>query len=204
MKFIEKGQEPASLATWKNLATWERPPTWADLQNPQKSALHDALCHEQGHICCYCNRRIGPDNSHVEHIIARSREPSRALDYGNLLASCGRDDPPPILTCGHSKGGQSLPVTPLQPDCETRFYYTAAGEIRGLDGDAMETTRICNLNADALVRLRAEAMRPVLDLIGDMTQDEFDDWIRTYSTRDAGRNFPPFCMAVLHVLRAYR
>jgi hypothetical protein len=121
-----------------------------------------------------------------------------------MLASCRNEGPRPGSTCGPRRGNQPLPVTPLQPDCEARFYFTGAGEIRGLDGDATETARLCNLNADALVRSRAAAMRSVLDLIGDMTQNEFDNLIRQYSARDAEHKFAPFCTAVLYALRAYR
>ena len=63
MKYIQKGEEPTSFTDWKSKANQDWQPTWDVLRASEKRDLHNALLKEQGYICCYCEMRIGKENS---------------------------------------------------------------------------------------------------------------------------------------------
>jgi len=90
MRKILKAVEPESVTQWKAQANDDWQPSYATLQNPQKRDLHLSLLNEQGHLCCYCGRRIGPEDSHVEHFRPQELFQTLELDYENLHASCIR------------------------------------------------------------------------------------------------------------------
>jgi uncharacterized protein (TIGR02646 family) len=121
MKRIHKRPEPTELTEWKR--EWAGPDTsWSDLPGDVTQALRESLFNEQGHICCYCGRRIVPNDSHIEHLVPRSPEtgdPTLTFVYENLLASCQANlmsgDP---IHCGMKKGNWYDPVLlyfPPQP-----------------------------------------------------------------------------------------
>lgn len=152
MKHIVKNPEPSGLGAFKAKANPDWQPSFDAMSGTLKRTLHDALVNEQGWICCYCNQRIDRSSSHIEHLRPGSRFPADDLTYENLLASCPRDDQPgEPLHCGKLKGDwfdASRLISPLQPDCETRFRFTADGEVRPADGDpaAQETVQRLGLN----------------------------------------------------------
>lgn len=128
MKHIVKRDPPAAFESWKALENADWTPTYSNLQNPEKRLLHDSLLSEQGWLCCYCGRRIGLNDSHIEHFRPRESRGDLELEYLNLHASCVREtrprEPP---HCGHAKGSvfrEDQYVSPLSPDCEGRFIYT--------------------------------------------------------------------------------
>lgn len=93
-----------------------------------------ALMAEQGYICCYCERRLTNDDSHIEHFRPQSDPTVDPLDFGNLLCSCQnqlkKGEP---RHCGNLKGewfDRDLLVSPLIPGCEDRFAFTGDGEIK--------------------------------------------------------------------------
>ena len=93
------------------------------------------------------------------------------LEYRNLLCSCLRErssgEP---VHCGHRKGSwfdaEAL-VSPLQQDCETRFIFTANGEIyprSSSDLAAATTIESLALDLPKLNALRAAALDGLCDL----------------------------------------
>jgi len=82
---IRKSQAPKSLSAYK------RTPG-ADYEGlgrlPAKSHVKESLLDEQGHLCCYCMRRIRLANMKVEHWRSQKSDPDLQLDYGNMLAAC--------------------------------------------------------------------------------------------------------------------
>ncbi|MDE0447844.1 MAG: TIGR02646 family protein [Spirochaetaceae bacterium] len=122
-------------------------------------------------ICCYCEGRIAVDDSHVEHFYPKEEYSNLQLDYGNLLCSCLRErssgEP---VHCGHRKGSwfdERALISPLQQDCETRFSFTANGEIvpRSISDKAAATTidRLA-LDLPKLNALREAAIDALQDL----------------------------------------
>ncbi len=219
MRWIRKGQEPKSFTNWKALASQNWTPSWDDLQNPEKGKIRRALVEEQGFLCCYCCMRIGLEAewSHIEHLRPRSRPgfEGLALDYGNMLASCGPRydgaDPttPYPRHCGALKNDwfdEALMVSPLDPECQENFRFTAAGEIRPVDDEARKPaaqTTIEKLGLD-IPLLRANRQQAIDGALHGLELDDEGEVKRLAEALDQpdgeGR-FTPFSSAVAHVLR---
>ena len=171
MKQIGKGAEPQAFTAWKSVDKMADRPNWNRLRSPLKTVIHESLGSEQGFICCYCESCIAVDGSHVEHFRPKEDYPELQLDYRNLLCSCLRErssgDP---VHCGHRKGSwfdEELLISPLQQDCESRFTFTADGEIHPRsDTDVAAATTIERLALDLpkLNALRAAALDALCDL----------------------------------------
>ncbi len=89
---------------------------------------------EQGGICCYFERRLDMNDSHIEHFRPQSEYPAYSLAYSNMLCSCldkcRKSEP---RHCGALKGNwfdDQLLVSPFDPTCQKRFAFLARGEIR--------------------------------------------------------------------------
>jgi uncharacterized protein (TIGR02646 family) len=132
---IEKTNEPKSDTIWKALACPEWEPTWGNLQNPQKSELLAQLIKDQKGICCYCECKITPENSHIEHITPRSIGLDIKLSYENLLASCLKETAKGVpLTCGKERGNWNNVNSYLNPcDAQSsqRLKYSMDGKVSG-------------------------------------------------------------------------
>ena len=201
MKHVSKGQSPAEFEEWKASANADWQPTYASLQNPQKHALHRSLLAEQGWVCCYCGRRIGQADSHMEHFRPQEAHPGLALSYDNLHASCLRDTRPGLpLHCGHAKGGRfdaDLHLSPLDPGCEDRFVYTLLGEIgpRELgDPRADYMVDLLKLDIPFLRNRRQEVLREVFDaeFLGSATQEDLRRLRDGFRTFDVDGQAPDF------------
>lgn len=175
--------EPSWFAQWRqrNVPVPARPAAWAHFQKTKtRKRLHVHLLAEQGFVCCYCGVRLAAppahtartqtdETSHIEHVEPKSGpsgNPARALDYDNLLVSCGGlSKSGPRSHCGHAKRDWYDPqrfVSPLDLVCATAFVCEAEGTILPADGDpggaAGETVRRLGLNCDSLRDRRAQAI----------------------------------------------
>lgn len=176
MKTIPKRSNPPEpYVAWLSTPAHEPAamPIWDNMPGTVKAVLDHALLTEQGHVCCYCGGRIGeqPGDHHVEHMVpGRAPGAPGALDYANLLASCGPTGKPRRMQhCGEHKGDDTLPVTPLQPHCASHFRYTLDGRIKSTQRDAeraQTTISVLNLTESLLTRNRAGALR-ALDGLDD-------------------------------------
>ena len=93
------------------------------------------------------------------------------LDYHNLLCSCLREQFPGVPDhCGHRKASwfdEQLLISPRQGGCETRFTFTANGEIHpNSSSEVAAATTIDRLALDLpkLNALRAAAVDALHDL----------------------------------------
>jgi uncharacterized protein (TIGR02646 family) len=163
VKFIKKESEPQSFTDWKNLANEDWQPTYDKLGGQEKKEVKNALITEQGSICCYCEKKLEYDDSHIEHLNPQSNSEDERLNFDNLLCSCQQQlkkgEP---QHCGNSKGDTPLPITPLQIDCAKKFTYTEDGHISFIDKDSENTLKILQLNIDKLNNLRASAIEPFI------------------------------------------
>jgi len=163
MKHIIKQQEPESFINWKNRANDDWKPTYANIDKEERIDLFKSLKEEQGYICCYCERELKEGDCHIEHFKPKDKEkfPELQLEYYNLLCSCQvnteKGEP---LHCGNSKGNwfnDRLLVSPLNPDCESKFKYTYDGQILPFDENdetAKNTIEKLQLNIDKLKDMR--------------------------------------------------
>ncbi|MCK4659608.1 MAG: TIGR02646 family protein [Phycisphaerae bacterium] len=201
MKHITKGAEPQELIDFKAAENDDWKPNYDNLTNEAKAALRTSLMWEQGWTCCYCERRLVDNDSHIEHLRPRSR-PEFAeveLDYDNLLCSCqNRLKPGEPQHCGVAKGDwyeEALMVSPLDPMCEDRLHFAGDGAIYPRADDdlaAKETISRLRLDIDKLQALRAAAIAALADL----NPEE----VHACLQRDSAGMFPEFFVAIRQVL----
>ena len=136
-----------------------------------------------------------------QHFRPKRKFPELQLDYTNLHCSCQRE--PSVgepRHCGYAKGSwfnAELLVSPLAPDCEDRFRFTASGEIlprRDDDAGAKETIRRLRLDLPKLRALRAAAVNVLYNLA---TTE-----IRQLLARDTEGRFLDFHSTIEQVLLA--
>lgn len=191
MRHVLKDAAPHSFDTWKDMANDDWQPSYENLQNPEKSELHQALLNEQGQLCCYCGRAISLVDSHIEHFRPRVLRVDLDLDFTNLFASCIRDAKSQTpLNCGHAKGhvfDEARHVSPLDPDCEYRFAYSLAGAILPLDANANYMVELLSLNNEFLRNRRLEVLKSVFDnaFIASATQVELQTLAQAYRAPNA-------------------
>jgi uncharacterized protein (TIGR02646 family) len=240
MRYIRKNPSPQAFEDWKKA---NNPTHWDVLQNEPphreegvvyytKRELRETLLIEQGYLCCYCQQRIeNIESTVIEHFYPRNggdkvQGRAKMFDYNNLLAACdggsldNRDRPSNTPSfpqyCDKNKDEELLPLSPLQPDVESRLIYSQRGldEVRidaafADDTDAVNALeKILNLNTPKLKNLRGKAITgliftnpdtgeiiPVAEakrLLADMEQQIGDK---------PGGYLPEFCEVKLHFLR---
>ena len=228
MRFIKKGQEPQFFAEWKAKENDDWKPVYSNLQKPEKPKVLDALLEEQGYTCCYCGMSITKDISHIEHLqpqneknpdLSKDKDLALAIDFSNLLASCGFSDKSKMSAseykdflhclehCGCKRGNEPLAVSPLQPDCNGFFRYLYVDDeleiIPTKEPDkqqlATDTIKTLNLNYSRLMAMRGEAIKGSLEAIEGLTQEEIEIFIRTYEQP----NQQAFSFAIAYILKQF-
>ncbi len=179
MRFIRKNSEPKEFSEWKSKSNEEWQATYSDLSGSVKNSVYQSLLSEQGHLCCYCERELKENDYHIDHLAPQHQNPENSLDYSNLLCSClkqtAKGDP---LHCGKLKDNRFIPIHPLQEDCQTKFIFTAIGEIDGIDEDAKNTILVLGLNITKLISMRKAAVSPFLS--EELDNDEFISFVNGY------------------------
>ena len=204
MKHIVKNQNTPEFDEWKTSANEDWQPTYEDLRDPEKKEVKNSLITEQGHICCYCERRLTDGDSHIEHFNPQSNKSVDPLDYANMLCSCqNRLEQREDRHCGNSKGDwfdNQLLVSPLDPGCERHFAYTADGEIRhamGSDDAARMTIAKLGLNIPKLIDLRKKAIEPFLD--ENLSEQERSEFVSGYLIKNADGMFGEFWTTIDYI-----
>ena len=209
MRHIRKGAEPGS---WLRFRKQKVPALRFD--DGPKGDLRKALLKEQGHLCCYCMRRIedGPGGMKVEHWAPQSVSPALALDYSNLLAACdgGEGSPPSGQHCDTAKGNQVITLDPRQPSCETHVVITALGEAIA-SAAAPESVEIdldtLNLNVARLREGRAAAIDAIRAWAAangkSLTRRQLLAKTNALSTPDAHDRLPVFLGVTVAWLRKH-
>ncbi len=197
MKHIVKDQNTSGFDKWVALDDYEWKKTYDDLVNPEKREVKYSLMKEQGHICCYCERQLTDDDSHIEHFNPKSNDADAALDYTNMLCSCQdqlkKGEP---RHCGNSKDNwfdKDYLVSPLDSNCEGRFAYTADGKIQPANKSnnaAIMTIEKLKLNIEILNDLRKKAIEPFLDEALDGT--DFLKFVNGYLKKNSDDTFNEF------------
>ena len=191
MRHFLKGAPPPQFEAWKAQANEHWQPSYANLQNPEKRELHQALLNEQGQLCCYCGRGISRTDSHIEHFRPQEQRVDLELSFENLFASCIRETAPGSpLHCGHAKGrdfDEAQHVSPLDPTCERRFGYSLDGAILPMDDGATYMVELLKLDIGFLRTRRSEALNKVFDaaFIESATVEDLQILARVYRTPDA-------------------
>jgi len=191
MKYIIKGTEPKKFLSWKALANINWQPTYNDLRGEEKQAVKSALMEEQGYICCYCERELSDNDSHIEHFKPQSDRSVDSLDFSNMLCSCQKQlEQGEPRHCGNLKGSwfdNELLVSPLAADCEKKFTYIYDGYIQAANNNpsASETISKLGLGIDKLNDLRRKAIEPFID--DELSEDELKIFLDGYLRKKNGK-----------------
>lgn len=208
MKRINKQEEPQAFLDWKAQANADWQPGYDELRGVEKQAVKQSLMAEQGFLCCYCERRLTDDDSHIEHFRPQNDPQCDPLDYGNLLCSCQnkipKGDP---RHCGNLKNGwfrEASLVSPLSEGCDDRFAFAGDGQIRATDPeDQAATITIKNLGLDIpkLNDLRKNAIAPFAD--ANLTDEEFRSFVAGYLGLNHAGMFGEFWTTIRHLFGAH-
>jgi len=197
MKYIVKQEEPAAFGEWKALRNDDWTPTYNQLSGDIKGIVKMALMAEQGYICCYCERRLTDNDSHIEHFRPQHDESADALDFSNMLCSCQnqlkKGEP---RHCGNLKDkwfDEQLLLSPLDPECEGRFVFTGDGYISSsqpTDKAATETVVRLGLDIPKLRSLRKSAIEPFLD--DSLNENDVNRFVSGYLQRNSSGMYGEF------------
>ena len=206
MKHIVKQHEPAAFSEWKAEANENWTPTFDTLSGTPKKAVVDSLLEEQGWICCYCERRLNKQDSHIEHLRPQNDPHGDPLDYNNMVRSCqNRLKKSEPRHCGNRKENwydPALFVSPLDPGCEERFKFLGDRSILPSDPDdqgASVTILKLGLNLSKLNALRVAAITPFLGLDTELSDVEFRTFVAGYLVRDASDRFGEFWTTIRYL-----
>jgi len=204
---ISKRDEPALLTAWKHVNPHAR---YRDLPARERREIRIACIAEQFGLCAYCCQSIGVDAAHNEHVDAQDTAPNRTLDCSNIVASCQTPN-----QCGHGRGTQFLPLTPLMAECETELKFYLSGRVEGLTeraktsisalnlGDTQESNRGLIGRRKALVE--AILFSELLDPAGLVAED--DDLLAMLMdnllTPDDDQRLQAFSPVLVNVIRHY-
>lgn len=164
MRLIIKENEPQSLTTYKQ----SEGAKFSNLSSSCKLDIKNQLLREQRNLCAYCMGKITLANMKIEHYIPQNQQtgdPSKQLDYKNLLAVCmggeeNRDRS--SRTCDTHKGNTVLTnVDPQKATIESLLKYEErTGKIIVENDDVLkEIEKVLNLNCDMLKLNRATALK---------------------------------------------
>lgn len=208
MKHIVKQEEPQAFWDWKAMADDNWQPTYNDLSGTIKQSVKQALMAEQSYLCCYCERRLSDDDSHIEHFRPQNDPQVDPLDYANLLCSCqNRIEKGDPRHCGNLKNGwfdEQLLISPLNADCAERFAYTGDGKIRPAnpaDNSARVTIERLGLGIQKVNALREKAIEPFLD--DDFSELEMKQFVSGYLQKDTQGMFGEFWTSIHYLFKAY-
>jgi uncharacterized protein (TIGR02646 family) len=176
MKQITKNAEPRSLIQYRaNRGTFD------DMPSDIKDNLRSSLLDEQGHICCYCMKRIPQKlnskeieknypSCKIEHVKCQSKNHDQELAYKNILLACNGNhgSPKKMQTCDTYKGENDLSFNPANSaiNIESLIKYAANGDIYSDDETInTELSEILNLNTKDLRDIRAILYKDIQDKI---------------------------------------
>lgn len=200
MKHVRKSQpEPPQLADYRSrFALAPKPPSWNEFKKDprRREPVKDSLRLDQRGLCAYCETRLVLGDESVEHVIAKSADHTRELDWSNLLLCCaGGERPFPedlsdaawrgeagTRTCGHAKLASQLSIlNPLEiPRFPRLFRFNSEDGAIQPDNDqchsaridaalAEQTISVLGLRAGRLNRARLAIFDELLDQLSAAT-----------------------------------
>jgi uncharacterized protein (TIGR02646 family) len=187
VKYIRKDAEPHELRVWINGQIKAKLQyNYEIMPSSEKRLVKESLLHEQGYICCYTGIRISTEKSHIEHLKPRSESKKLGdhddVSYQNMLAAFPGafidEEMTKPTNCpfgAQARKDRPLMVSPLHPNCESRFIFTVTGRVRPAnpsDVSAEQTIEQLGLNHDDLIELRRGAINALRDSKISMGQVE--------------------------------
>jgi len=183
MKAITKGNEPVSL-------TQHRANQPAFYKNLPKDGTRASLLTEQGHICCYCMKRIPESGktsgSKIEHYLCQDNHSQEELNYGNMLLAClgNEGSPKRLQTCDTKKGNLSLTHSPSNQtrNIEDLIKYKPNGEIYSSDD-------IFNTELETVLNLNVKQLKDNRRAIYETVQNRIRNKVKQHKTNTLQKRF---------------
>lgn len=179
-----------------------------DLDKQTKDDIRRSLIEEQGHICCYCMRRIhlGKGGMRIEHWRSQSRYESEQVNYKNLLASCNGEMEKGLSHCDRNKANVDIAYNPAEMDIEAKLSYLKDGtmhsEDRALYGDI---ENVLNLNLPRFKMYRKAVARAVENELnkkpGERSRSEIETKLSLWLNRDTEGKLQPYSGVALFWIR---
>ena len=208
MKAINKLSEPAVLTYWKAQENDNWQPAYDAMGSTIKNEVKESLMSEQGYLCCYCERQLTDNDSHIEHLKPQSDPAVDPLDYSNMLCSCQnqlqKGEP---RHCGNLKDDwfdSELLLSPLDSGCEERFSFTGYGDIKPAyteDNAASKTIQKLGLNIPKLQSMRANVIEPFLD--DSLSEVELGQFVTGYLLEDETGRYGEFFTTIQYLFGSY-
>jgi len=210
MKAIIKGNEPQSLIKHRS----NQP---AFYKNLSKDETRLFLLTEQGHICCYCMKRIPESSktpgSKIEHFLCQDNHSNEELNYSNMLLACTGNEGSSerLQTCDTKKKNFDLKHSPSNQmrNIESLIKYKANGEVYSSDKDFnTELEDVLNLNVLQLKENRRAIYEMTRDRIrmkvkqhknNTLQKSYLESEKRKLLTLSNGK-FSEFCMVGVYVI----
>jgi uncharacterized protein (TIGR02646 family) len=209
MRTISKGPEPFELTDWKRVNPHKK---YKDLHTSDpgiRQAIRKHALEEQFYLCAYCCQRIKDiDACHNEHVEAQSVNPSRTLDFTNIIASCNTPH-----QCGNAHQSQSQPLTPLMTECETELQFKISGRVKGVSNRATTAIQVLNLgdsekNNRSLIEKRKQLSNALLwtnsiDPQQGLEDEEILKRLLVELAQPKQGKLEPFSPVVINILRSW-
>jgi uncharacterized protein (TIGR02646 family) len=137
MRYIQKGNEPISLATYRASAN----ATYESLPSSVKTDIKNQLLEEQGHTCAYCMQIIKFEKMKIEHWLPQSvnNNKTSTLDYKNLIGCCEGNEKSgnksDVHTCDTKKANNLIKYSPVNSihRINDKVSYLNSGKIKSTD-----------------------------------------------------------------------
>lgn len=208
MRSIKKRTEPAS---------WRKHRTTGGSYEDYKETddARSALLSEQGHLCCFCMRRITVRAMKIAHWVPQSADNKQTMDWDNVMGACpgGDGERGAIKHCDTHQGSTPLTVNPVNEtqQCERFIRYLANGEVYSdnaeIDKDLKQTL---NLNTEVHVPKRKELIDVLrshlekrLGKDGAWSSDELKREIDRWNRRDKKNMLKEYCQVAIYYLEKW-
>lgn len=215
MKYLQKGGVPHEYRKWCREVRGTDKEDYREMPSAMKAVILAALVRDQGEICAYTMKRIGPSSSHIEHIkpesLCRTDQKGSDLAFGNMLSCFPREGMRRAYRYGAQEKGNwwnsTLFVSPLLPVCEQRFHFNLDGEISAVDANAaaIKTIEVLGLDNSTLTEDRRRAMREFLygkSGSAPLSRTKASLLKKTVCRKSGGR-FVEFCVAFRDALEEH-
>jgi uncharacterized protein (TIGR02646 family) len=177
MRYIKKQNSPPALLTeWiqknKNDTNFGYDLLRGNKNKKTIDDINECLLKEQYYLCAYTGISLNTSRFHIEHLKPQKHcNRGEDVDYENLVACYPEPNRPQKCPFGaHAKDNWPSPsevnnfVSPLNPNCETKFKFGKDGSIVGLDKSAIKTIEKLKLDHPKLIDLRKSQLIPLLKL----------------------------------------
>lgn len=127
---------------------------------PVKQAIRDRLVAEQRGLCCFCEIRIRADarSMRIAHRVPQSTDPSRDLDWRNLLGACTGNEGNKPEHCDVAQHDTPLSLDPTQASHCATLRFERDRLVSSNETFAHEIDHVLDLNSSLLRGRRQDAL----------------------------------------------